>query len=122
MKTPLVTAAVLTSGLFVAGCADTPYQPILDGPQTMSFQSDLNACRQASLQRQSNNSGATGGAVVGGLVGAVDADSGDEIGGLIAGAVIGGLIGSVDDSSQVQDQRDQIVFQCMRGRGHKVIG
>jgi hypothetical protein len=59
---------------------------------------------------------------LGGLIGAVDSDDGDEAGGLLAGAVVGGLIGSAEEGSQISDERDKIVFNCLRGRGHNVVG
>lgn len=122
MKNILKTTALISLGLFTAACSDSPYTPIVDGPQGAQFQSDLAACRQVSLQLENTNDGRTGGAIVGGLVGAADADDGDELGGLVAGALIGGAIGSAEESSEIQDARDRIVFNCMRGRGHNVVG
>lgn len=122
MPNTLKTTALVTLGLFVAACSDDPYAPIVDGPQGAQFQSDLAACRQVSLQLEKTNDSRTGGAIVGGLVGAAEADDGDELGGAVAGALIGGALGSAEESSEVQEARNGIVFNCMRGRGHNVVG
>ena len=111
-----------TLGLTLAACSNTPIQPILDGPPNAQFQSDLAACRQVSLQREASNSGAIGGAILGGLVGGLEADAGDELGDAAIGAAIGGAFGSAEERAQTQDDRDAIVLNCLRGRGHKVVG
>lgn len=122
MQAVLKNTGILTFGLFMAACSDEPYQPIVDGPTGAQYQSDLAACRQLSLQNEGTNSGATGGAIIGGLIGGAEADDGDELGGAVAGAVIGGLIGGAEEGSEVDEARDRIVFNCMRGRGHNVVG
>lgn len=116
--TILLTAMVLTT----TACTQRVYQPMLDGPVTATYQRDLTECRQLAATKAQSNDGRTGGAIVGGLVGAVDSDDGDEVGGLIAGAVIGGLLGSAEDKSEIKTERDKIVFNCLRGRGHRVVG
>ncbi len=110
-----------TLGLAVAACDDV-YDPIVDGPRNIQFQSDLDACRQLSLQRENSGHGAIGGAILGGLVGAVESDDGDELGGLLVGATLGSAIGTAEEQGEVQDARDDIVKNCMVGRGHNVVG
>ena len=122
MTMTLKIAGACFIGLAITACSDDPYTPIVDGPHNVKFETDLAACRQVSQQRQKTKSGATGGAIIGGLIGGADASDGNEIDGAIAGAVIGGLIGSAEEGSEVDDARDRIVFNCMRGRGHKVVG
>lgn len=108
--------------LVPAACTQRVYEPMLDGPQTATYQRDLAECRQLATTKAQRHDNRTAGAVVGGLVGAADADSGDEVGGLVAGAVIGGLVGSAEDKSEIKTERDKIVFHCLQGRGHKVVG
>ncbi|WP_371224649.1 glycine zipper family protein [Roseovarius sp. 2305UL8-3] len=110
-------AGVSMLGLFAAGCSNTPYEPIVDGPRGATYQNDLAQCRTLSTQKPKTHEGATAGAVIGGLAGAED-----DVEGVVAGAVIGGLIGSAADKSELTDERDVIVFNCMRGRGHNVVG
>lgn len=122
MKTTFKLLSIGALGLTLTACAEGPYSPIVDGPKTARYQSDLAACRQVSLQREKTNSGAIGGAVIGGLLGGAEADSGDALEGAVAGAVIGGLLGSAEETNEVEDARDGIVFNCMKGRGHNVVG
>lgn len=112
---PLLTVTLMTA---LAACSNEPYDPIVDGPRGMQFNADLNDCRQLSHQKQSDNSGAIGGAVIGGLVGGAE----EDWEGAAAGALVGGLIGSAEDKSETRNAQDQIVFNCMRGRGHNVVG
>lgn len=110
-------AALLT------GCADSgaDYTPILDGPPTASFQSDLTDC-QTLARDQHQFDQETAGAVVlgagaGALLGAADDDA-DAAGGAVAGALAGGAVGLLNAS----EQREAIVVECLRGRGHRVVG
>jgi len=116
-----ITSALIAS-VSLSACSNEPYQPILDGPATAAYQSDLAACRQVAAQKKKTKEGVTAGAIVGGLIGAADADSGDALAGAIGGAIIGGLIGSTEEQSDVNKKRDAIVYNCLRGRGHKVVG
>lgn len=122
MLETLRLAGLISCGLLVSACTDDPYSPIVDGPTNVRFQQDLGACRQLSQQKTATNNGAIGGAVLGGLVGAADADSGDALESAAAGALIGGMLGSHSEKTDVEVARDKIVFNCMRGRGHNVVG
>lgn len=122
MKTTFKITGLFALGLSVTACSDAPYTPIVDGQKDALFQSDLAACRQVSLQHEKTNERAIGGAVIGGLIGGAEADNGDELGGVVAGAVIGGLLGSAEEGGEVSAAQDRIVFNCMRGRGHNVVG
>lgn len=114
-------AGVLICGQIVAACSG-PYTPIVDGAVGPRYQQDLAECRQVSMQKQPTNAGATGGAIVGGLIGGAEADDDDTLEGVVAGAIVGGLIGSAEEKAEVEKAKDKIVFHCMRGRGHNVVG
>ncbi|WP_162947022.1 glycine zipper family protein [Ruegeria sp. EL01] len=116
------SCSLLMIGLTVAACSENADTLIVDGQKKANFQSDLTACQQVSLQREKSNSGAITGAVVGGLIGAAEAGSGDALAGLGVGAAVGGLVGTVEDSADTEEARGGIVFNCMRGRGHNVVG
>lgn len=113
----------LTTLPLIAACADSGanYQPILDGPSTPAFQADLTACQTlASNQRQLNQEflgAAALGAGAGAALGKID-DEGDAIGGAIAGAIAGGAASAIN----VNERREAIVIECLRGRGHRVVG
>ena len=114
------TVVALMGCVVIAGCADQPEEFIVDGPRNAAFNRDLAECKQLSLQKEKGNSGAIGGAVIGGLIGGVD--SSEPLEGAIAGAVVGGLLGSAEDLADLDDAQRDIVFNCMRGRGHKIVG
>ncbi len=124
------TTTFLLSGAIVFGmtaCSEKIYEPIVDGRSTPEYQRDLAECRNLSLQRQKDdsigNQGAISGAVAGGLIGLLD---GGSVGDVVGGAAIGGAFGKISGDSEAEEtlegQRNQIVFNCLRGRGHKVVG
>lgn len=107
----------------LAACADSgaTYTPILDGPPTAAFQSDLAPCQalardQRQLDQQTISTTVLG-AGTGAVLGEVD-DDGDALGGAIVGALAGSAAGAVNAS----DRRKAIVVECVRGRGHHVVG
>ena len=114
-----------TSALFaisLTACASTNDNLITDGPRAYNFNSDLAACEGLSYERQPNHLKTAGGAILGGLVGAGEADKGDEGKGALIGAAIGGVIGSAKAKIDVQKERRQIVEKCMTQRGHRIVG
>ncbi|SLN31435.1 hypothetical protein PSA7680_01516 [Pseudoruegeria aquimaris] len=118
---PFLLLLLLPLGL--GACADSGanHTPVLDGPPNATYRADLAACRrlakeQGQLDRET--AGATVlGAGAGALLGAAD-DDGDAIGGAIAGALAGGAAGTVNASNR----REEILIECLRGRGHRVVG
>jgi uncharacterized protein YcfJ len=89
----------------------------VDGSYGPNFAPDLAECRQLSQQKSNGHGGAATGVVIGGLAGAED-----DVEGVVAGALIGGLLGSAADKSETNKMRDAVVINCMRGRGHNVVG
>jgi hypothetical protein len=126
MMNATVSACLLP--VLVGACAGSgaDYTSILDGPATVAFQSNLSesylsSCRAlARDQRQfyrETAGAAVLGAGAGALPGAADDDA-DAAGGAIAGALAGGVAGAVNASAR----REAIVVECLRGRGHRVVG
>ncbi len=117
-----IIAIIAVAGV-VGACADSGanYTPVLDGTPTPAFQSDLAACQSlARDQRQFDQETAAAavmGAGAGALLGEFDEDS-DALEGAVAGALAGGVSGAVNAS----ERREAIVFECLRGRGHRVVG
>lgn len=112
---------LLSTGL-LAACAHSGanYTPILDGPQTASYQRNLSGCQalardQRQFDRQTMATAALG-AGAGALL--ASADGGDAAGGAVVGVLAGGTAGAVKASKR----RKAIVVKCMRGRGHRVVG
>ncbi|MDF1804280.1 glycine zipper family protein [Thalassovita sp.] len=118
MKT--ITLITFAGVGLLAACADSGanYTPILDGAPSAGFQNDLAACQ--TLARNQFNREALGAAAMGAGAGALlgEVDSSDALGGAIAGALAGGVAGAVD----VNERREAIVIECLRGRGHAVVG
>lgn len=107
----------------LAACADSGanYAPILDGAPTASYESDLAACRAIARNQkhfdQETAAAAVLGAGAGALLGAADEEA-DAAGGAVAGGLAGGTAGAVNAS----DRRQAIVVECLKGRGHPVVG
>jgi uncharacterized protein YcfJ len=117
----LTIATVAGAGL-LAACADSGanYTPILDGAPTAAFQSDLGACQTLARNQTQFDNDTLGATVMGAGAGALlgQADTGDALGGALAGALAGGVAGTVDAG----ERREAIVVECLRGRGHAVVG
>lgn len=115
---PFFVAAL---GLMTA-CADSGanYRPILDGAPTLEYQADLNACQTLARDQSQFDQDTIAATVLGAGIGAAlgEADSGDPLEGAIAGALAGGISSAVDAS----EKREAIVVECLRGRGHLVVG
>jgi hypothetical protein len=121
MKQTMMTLCAGT--LMLSACADSGanYTPILDGDATPAFQSDLTGCQmlaryQHQIDKETKTAAALG-ASTGALFGAMDND-GTAAGGALVGALSGGVAGAVN----ARDKRKAIVVECLRGRGHPVVG
>jgi outer membrane lipoprotein SlyB len=115
-----VTIAVLALAVF-GGCTTTD-EIIIDkkGVNMAAYEQDLAECRVYSEEVKTGEKaarGAASGAVVGGLIGAAVGNSRDAQRGAGAGAVTGGAKGV----SQGERQEVQVVKQCLRGRGYRVL-
>lgn len=123
----ILIATMTTACLLTAACADTgaAYNPIPDGPVSASYAPDLEQCRQLAARRAYLNgdtrTDALVGAGVGGLVGLAD-DEVSDVEGALAGAMVGAVAGAGAGMLETRDERRDIVVQCMRGRGHRVVG
>ncbi|WP_238367947.1 glycine zipper family protein [Mesobacterium pallidum] len=115
------TGMIAASGL-LAGCADSGanYTPILDGAPTAQFQADLGDCQALARNQRQFDQETAAAAVLGAGAGALlgEFDDGDALGGAIFGALAGGAAAGVDAS----ERRQSIVKECLRGRGHAVVG
>ena len=120
MKTQFTLASVAL--VVLAACADSGanYQPILDGAPTPKYQADLGECQALAHNQTQFDEDTIAATVLGAGVGAVlgEADNGDPLEGAIAGALVGGVSSAVDAS----ERRESIVVECLRGRGHRVVG
>ena len=109
----------LALALLVLGACTTTDEIIIDkkGVDMARYDQDLAECRAYSDEVKTGKKVATGaasGAVVGGLIGAITGDAAKAAG---VGAVGGGARGASEGS------RDevQVVKNCLRGRGYKIL-
>ena len=117
MKLPATCAAI--AALLASGCAG--YIPILDGPESATYQSDLAACQSLAAKQERFNQETLGAAIAGGLLGAAVADhdgSATAIEGLIGGTLFAYVVAQIEAAEEKED----IVVTCMQGRGHRVVG
>jgi uncharacterized protein YcfJ len=119
-------AALLAGSLFVTACVSpgASYRPIVDGPYDSAYEADLSECQKISRERDwtgdERRSGMLAGALLGGLFGLFsnNSDAEDVADAALAGAVLGGL----DANGDVQDDRQDIVINCMDHSGYVVLG
>ncbi len=114
---------VIPAVLAVAACADrgSNYRPILDGQPTAAFQSDLAACQALARNQHQFDQKTVGAAVLGAGAGAVLGEVDNE-GDALGGAIVGALAGSTSGAVNASERREAIVVECLRGRGHRVVG
>jgi len=121
--------SVLLLSLTVVACSGTGsnYSPVVDysgspaSTQGRNYNEDLNACRGIATQESPVRSAATQGAI-GALVGAA---GGAAIGAILGrpgtGAAIGAAGGAIGGTARGgltgTERQEQIVRDCMRGRG-----
>lgn len=113
--------------LLLVACADSGanHTPILDGAPSATYPSDLAACQALARDQRQFDQETAGAAVLGAgagaLLGAID-DESDAAGGAIAGALVGGAAGGAAGAVTATERREAIVIECLRGRGHPVVG
>jgi len=125
-------AASIGLAALLAGCAtQQPWTPTVDtygSSRTQFLHRDMNECRQLALQVSgSAPEEAARGAVTGGLVGAVGGVAlGAALGNAGRGAAIGATAGAVGLGATRAVQSEaafkRAYNDCMRQRGHNVIG
>lgn len=119
MKKPGLVC-VVTIAWLLAACAQ---QPIVDmkGVDREQYRQDLAECEQYAQQVSTGEEVAKHaviGAAVGGAIGAVVGDS--RTAERVAGA--GAISGSTKGAARAEQRKDRVVFNCLKGRGYKVLG
>ncbi len=90
----------------------------MKGVDAAQYQRDLVECQSyaAQVARQAGK-GAVGGAVVGGAVGAIIGDSDTAK----KGAGVGAVTGLVKGGAKTRREKQNVVKNCLRGRGYTVL-
>jgi outer membrane lipoprotein SlyB len=116
----ITTLLIMACLLLAGGCAGHGSKPIIDpeGVDMAQFDADVAECEQIASQVEEKAGGqAAGGAVVGGLVGAIVGGRSSAVVGAGVGAVGGGARGS----AATQQEKSQVVKNCLRNRGYKIL-
>lgn len=126
MIKPIYISVAIASTFLLAACQQNPYDKSSDviidtkGVDMQQYQTDLYECQQYAEQvnvASSTAKTAGVGAVVGGTIGAIVGDSGTAGRGAGVGAVTGGVKGA----SSSLHEKQQVVKNCLRGRGYRVL-
>ncbi len=115
------TAAIGLSALLLAACASTD-RVIVDKQNVdeAQYQRDLSDCRAIADQVGTGRDaaeGAVGGALIGGVLGAIFGNPGTA--GRMAGG--GAVVGAAGKAGDAQQEKEQVLKNCMRGRGYRVL-
>ncbi len=109
----------------LAACANTGenYVPVIDGPVGPNFSVDLAQCqglaaRQGALGSSTGQNVAAGAGVAAAGT-AVFNNRGTNVRDAAAVGVLAGLAGS---AVQQERAKEQLIRNCMRGRGYRVVG
>lgn len=106
---------------FATACTTTD-EIIIDrkGVNEAQYEVDLAECRSYATEVRTGEKaarGAASGAVVGGLIGAITGDSDSAQ----RGAGVGAVSGAAKGASEGERSEVQVVKQCLRGRGYRVL-
>ncbi|MCM8856991.1 MAG: glycine zipper family protein [Candidatus Thiodiazotropha sp.] len=118
MFVTLTTAALLTG----CGTTSSQYRPIVDGDIDSHYEVDLIACSSLSEERGFINDDVKSEALLGAAIGAVAGAVDDGSDGAVGGAIVGGVLGGGGRAWETREEREQIVIECMKQRGHRVVG
>jgi hypothetical protein len=120
--TPVVPLSALA---MLAACANTGanYTPVIDGPKGPNYEADLAACQQLAAQGGVVDGRVAGTTAAGAGIGAASAviwdGNSDNLG---EAAAIGAVAGLASGVARQNNERENIVRNCMAGRGYRVLG
>ena len=103
-----------------AGCAANRSKPVIDpaGVDMAQYETDLADCQQIATQVEQKAGGAAAeGAVVGGLIGAVAGGNRS----VERSAGVGAIIGGTKGAGATEREKSQVVKNCLRNRGYKIL-
>jgi uncharacterized protein YcfJ len=111
---------ILSLALVMAGCASDRVIVDTKGVDMSRYEQDKAECEtyasQVSTGEQAGK-GAIGGAVVGAAIGAIVGNS-TTVG---RSAGVGGVLGGARGAAKGEGEKDQVLRNCLRGRGYRVL-
>ena len=116
MKNKIIT--VIAFSILIVGCANN--RPIIDtkGVDMRGFESDLAECQQYAQQVETGKDTAVDaglGAAFGWAISAVTGGDGQR------GASIGAVTGGAKGLSKSANTKEQVIRNCLIGRGYRVL-
>lgn len=106
----------LLSLILLAACSSQG--PIIDKStrfDPVQYEKDYAACQEYQKQVQSQvGKSSLGGAIVGGLIGAITGDIG-------RGASVGAVAGGANGAGQTSVDKKRVLHNCLIGRGYRVL-
>lgn len=111
---------LLLLALLLSGCASHKIIIDKEGVDMSKYEQDLATCREYSEEVSTGEEAgrsAVGGAVLGGAVGAI-------LGGRRGAETLGGVgavTGAARGGAHAEREKDQVVKNCLRGRGYRVL-
>jgi hypothetical protein len=120
-------SAVAACGLVLAACVNSGarYEPVADGLTSVTYASDLEACQALVTERSYINGDTRNNALIGAGLGALAGVADEEVNdteGAITGAIVGAVAGAGATMIETRSERRDIVIDCMKSRGHTVVG
>ncbi len=115
---------LLAPVVFLTACAGANVRPVVDmqGVNSAKYEADLHDCQGYATQKsgatETGVKAAAGGAAVGALIGLVGGGTGSNI---AQGAGIGAVIGGAGGAYAGNRAQEDVVKNCLRGRGYKVL-
>lgn len=112
--------AMIGAAALLSACAQAP---IIDrqGVSEEQYQRDYADCQQYAAQVNTGGEAAKGGAIgaaIGGALGAVVGNSGTAA----RGAGVGAISGAAKGSNRAERRKETVLYNCLRGRGYRVLG
>jgi hypothetical protein len=110
--------------ILLIGCAGANVRPIVDlkGKDQATYDNDLQQCQSYATQQSgaatTGAMAAAGGAVLGAALGLV---AGGNRTGIAQTAGVGGVIGGAGGMFEGNKAQENVVKQCLRGRGYNVL-
>lgn len=124
MKISPIIIYITSAVIFLTGCAGANVRPLVDmqNKTSQQYENDLQQCQSYAVQQSgaaaNGAAAAAAGLVIGALLGLVAGGNMTDIlqvGGI--GAVAGGAGGLYEGNSA----QENVVKQCLRGRGYNVL-
>lgn len=106
---------LLATSVILSACSQAPIIDKGANFDPMQYEKDMAECKQYQEQVKSQAGGsALKGAIVGGLMGAISGDAGD-------GAAYGVIAGGAEGVGATSQTKKQVLHNCLRGRGYKIL-